>query len=166
MNKIFDNFWKWYEKHYTLNLAFASFLFFWQVVHLTWLFTHVIWLRLFGFQLLHFNDFWETAIILVDYTEIPAIISVGFIYINEVRKKFIVKDFVLLCFLLSQVFHIFWITDEYVTETLVGQLFVGIPTGLAWAAILVDYLELPVMYETFRRLKRRLFNAKGQKTNA
>lgn len=154
--KLWDRFWRWYERNYTLNLSIASFLFFWQVVHLAWLFTHVVWLKLFGWQLLHIDNFWETVIILVDYTEIPAIVSVGLIYVNELRQKFNRRDFLYAVFLFSQVFHIFWITDEFVISSFAGKSLVGISSGLAWIAILIDYLEVPVMIDTLKRLMRRL----------
>lgn len=151
-----NRFWIWYEKHYTLNLSIASFLFVWQIIHLTWLFTNVIWDRLFGFTLWNPNDFWEQIIIYVDYTEIPAIISVGLVYINELRQKFTRREFLYSIFLFSQIFHIFWITDEFVVSSFAGQSIVGLPSGLAWIAILIDYLEIPVMIDTAKRLIKRL----------
>lgn len=157
MKKILGNFWEWYERHYTLNLSIASFLFFWQILHLTWLFTHVIWARLFGYSLWNPNVFWEQAIIYVDYTEIPALVSIGIVYANELRKKYNFKSAVCVIFLLSQVFHIFWITDEFVVASFTGGSgFVTIPPVLAWVAIFIDYLEVPVMVETFGRLYRRI----------
>jgi hypothetical protein len=55
-------------------------------------------------------------------------------------------------FLNSQWLHIFWITDQYVSNELAGRAAVSsLPAWLAWVAILIDYLELPVIYDTFRR---------------
>ena len=51
-----------------------------------------------------------------------------------------------------QIFHIFWITDEVVYETFFGpSTAVQLPYLAAWAAILVDYLELPVIADLFYR---------------
>lgn len=153
---MLSKFWSWYEKYYTLNLTLATVIFSWQIIHLIWLFTHVIWARLFGYSLWRPDLFWEQIIIYVDYTEIPAIVSVSLVYVNDLRKKFNRKEALLLIFLLSQVFHIFWISDEYVADKLLGDAIVGIPSGLAWIAILIDYLEVPVMVDTFRKLKAKL----------
>lgn len=157
MIKFLDNFWNWYERHLTLNIALASFLFSWQVIHLVWLFGDVVVLRLFGFPFWHFSGFWEKAIVVVDYTEIPALISTGLIYVNNLRKKYDQKSLLYLIFLGSQFLHIFWITDEFVVDVFTGRgSIVGIPPLLAWIAIMIDYLEVPVMIETFRTLARRV----------
>ena len=154
---MFDRFWAWYEKHLTFNLAFASFLFVWQLVHLYWLGAHVIALKLTGHSYFALTPFWLRLIIIVDYTEIPALLSTGFIYVNELRSGFKSKSALFLVFLLLQLFHMFWITDTFVVTAFTrGAAYVNIPPVLAWVAILIDYLEVPVMIETFRRLKRRL----------
>lgn len=155
--KLFDKFWAWYERHLTLNIAFAAFLFSWQVLHLVWLFGDVIVPRLFGFSLFSLSGIHEKVIIVVDYTEIPALVSTGLIYVNNLRKKYDFKSLLFLVLLGSQIFHIFWITDEFVISTFTnGGEFVNIPPFLAWIAILIDYLEVPVMYETFRTLFKRI----------
>ena len=53
-------------------------------------------------------------------------------------------------FLNSQWLHIFWITDEFVVESNESQATV-LPAWLAYAAILIDYLELPVIADTVRK---------------
>jgi hypothetical protein len=52
-----------------------------------------------------------------------------------------------------QVFHIFWITDAVVYDTIFGSPSgsVEIPYYAAWIAILIDYLELPVIVDLFYR---------------
>ncbi len=150
-----QRFWKWYEKHYTLNLAIASGLFTLQLVHLFWLTTHVIWQRLFGVSLFNPSGLAEAIIILVDYTEIPALITTSLIYIGQLRKGFKVKPLLYLLFLNIQVIHIFWITDEFVVSSFTGAS-TGIPPVFAWVAILIDYLELPVIFETLKMLVAQL----------
>ena len=54
----------------------------------------------------------------------------------------------------SQWLHLFWITDEIVLEVLAVKTLVYIPAWLAWIAISIDYLELPVMYDTIIRTLR------------
>ena len=54
--------------------------------------------------------------------------------------------------LVVQVFHIFWITDEVVYSTLVGSdSGLEVPYYAAWVAILIDYLEIPVIVDLFYR---------------
>ncbi|MBI3256135.1 MAG: hypothetical protein HYZ63_04155, partial [Candidatus Andersenbacteria bacterium] len=77
MKRAWGAFWAWYEHHYTLNLVFSLGLFLLQLVHLFWLATNVIGLRLFGQSFFEFTGIWEYIIIAVDYTEIPALISVS-----------------------------------------------------------------------------------------
>lgn len=155
--KFVDKFWEWYERNLTLNIAIASVLFSWQVIHLAWLFGDVIVFRLFGFPLFHLTGIWEKLILIVDYTEIPALITTGLIYVNRLRKGFKFRNLLFLLLLGSQVFHIFWITDEFIISTFLGGGgFVDIPPFFAWVAILIDYLEVPVMIETFVTLIKRI----------
>lgn len=154
MNRIFDRFWKWYEKHLTLNLSIAAGLFSLQIIHLTWLALHVIAFKLLGFSLWDPGPFWQNIIILVDYTEIPALFSTGLIYVNEIRRHgFKIKPAWYIFSLAVQLLHMFWITDEFVLTVIMGTgPVVAIPAWLAWVAILIDYLELPVIFETVKKL--------------
>lgn len=152
MRRALQVFWSWYEKNYRLNVTIASFLFVWQLVHLYWLGAHVILLRLLGTSYLSLSEFWQPLIIFVDYIEIPALISVSLIYIYALRKGFSWKSVWMLIFLNSQWLHLFWITDEFVIGQFSGAGMSVFPVWLAWIAILIDYLELPVMYDTFKRV--------------
>ncbi|MDP3996452.1 MAG: hypothetical protein Q8P86_02035 [bacterium] len=148
---MFSKFWNWYEKHYLLNVSVAAGLFTLQIIHLIWLFGEVIVLKLSGVTLFHFHDSWRWLVILVDYTEIPALFGISLIYINDLRKRFTWKPLLYLVFLNSQWLHIFWITDTFVVNSFTGAGTV-FPGFLAWIAILIDYLEVPVMVETFKKL--------------
>lgn len=148
-------FWNWYERTYTLNVSIALGLFLLQIVHLVWLFGQVVWTKAFGMPLFMFEGVWETIIVLVDYTEIPALLSVSLVYVNELRKGWAWKPFIYLLFLNSQWLHIFWITDEFVLTELTGPGTV-LPLWLAWAAILIDFLEVPVMIDTFKKFFRSI----------
>src|SRR3989344_4568582 len=79
-------FWAWYERHYALAVGVALALFLLQVVHLVWLLVEVIWTKLSGAPLFMFGDAGNILVALVDYTEIPAIIGVSLVYINELRR--------------------------------------------------------------------------------
>lgn len=102
--------------------------------------------RLFGMSYLQLNEFWRTILVIVDYTEIPAIVTTTILYINELRKKVRLTSIVLLILLNSQWLHLFWITDEFVINSFTGAGTI-LPVWLAWAAILIDYLELPIIFD-------------------
>lgn len=153
MRRHVDRFFRWYERHYTVNVAVAAGLFLLQLVHLYWLSASVIAERLVGESYFSPTGIVYYAILVIDYTEIPALFSVSLIYLNELRKGFGWKPIVFLVFLNSQWLHIFWITDEFVVTAFEGgSAGTSLPAWLAWVAILIDYLELPVIYDTLRRL--------------
>ena len=155
---IIKKFWEWYEKNYTLNLGVATGLFLLQIFHLVWLFGEVVTAKLFGTSLFSLHGLPKVIIILIDYTEIPALLSTSLIYINELRKKFNWKSLWFLIFLNSQWLHLFWITDEFVVKTLVHNEHTFIPLWLAWIAILIDFLELPVIYDTTKKFWKSYFS--------
>lgn len=137
----------------------AAFLFIWQLIHLYWLTVHVVFLNLFNISLLHLEEIWEFLIVIVDYTEIPALISTSFVYIFGLTKKFSWKNILFLIFVNSQWLHLFWITDEFVIEQFTGSSTQILPIWLAWLAIFIDYLELPVIYDT----TKKFFGSLGRK---
>lgn len=149
--KLINRLLAWYEKHYNFHLKLSTFLFSLQIVHLFWLTIFVVIPKTFGFLPFFLPKWFNFLLALVDYTEIPALISISLIYINELKKRFSSKNFLLLIFLNSQYLHIFWITDEIVIKTFSGLSVVALPIWLAWLAIFIDYLELPVMYDTIKK---------------
>lgn len=152
INKYISRFWKFYESHILLNYGIAAFLFAIQLVHLYWLTTSVVFGRLFGDSFFELRGFWYTIILLVDYTEIPALITTSLVYLNELRKGKNPKALLFLIFLNSQWLHIFWITDEFVIDQFSGSdTSSALPAWLAWIAIGIDYLELPVIYDTIKK---------------
>jgi hypothetical protein len=155
MKSFLDRFWKWYEKHKTLNIGIASLLFTLQLVHLYWLTTDVVVVKLFEKSLYNHGlraGISSFLILIVDYLEIPAIITTSLLYLNELRKNFDYKSLLFLFFINSQWLHIFWITDEFVLEhILTHKGGTTLPVWLAWFAILIDYLELPVIYDTLKK---------------
>src|SRR3954451_8095484 len=142
---LWNRFWAWYERHYLLNLAGASLLFMLQLTHLAWMGADPVASRVDGHALVSLHGLLQWLIFFVDYTEIPALLAVSLVYVNELRRGFAWRPLLFLVFLNSQWLHIFWITDEYVASSN------GFPGLLAWVAILIDYLELPVIYDTLKR---------------
>jgi hypothetical protein len=88
MRRVWVGFWAWYERHYALNLTLSLGLFLLQLVHLFWLTTNIVALRLLGQSFFEFTGIWQYIIIAVDYTEIPALLSVSLVYIHALRKRF------------------------------------------------------------------------------
>jgi hypothetical protein len=144
-------FWRWYESHYLLNVAFAAGLFVLQIIHLIWLLGDVVMPRLGVGALFDVGGVFEWLLIIVDYTEVPALVTVSLLYINELRRGFSWRAISYLAALNVQWLHLFWITDEFVLVAFSGGATV-FPVWLAWIAIFIDYLELPVMAATIRRL--------------
>lgn len=151
---MLQKFWNWYEKNLALNLGIAGFLFALQIVHLLWLTTDVVLVKLVGETGFHIHPtgIVEKLILIVDYLEIPAIISTSLVYINDYRKTKSQKSLLYLFFINSQWLHLFWITDEFVVDVFTGNTTAShLPPFLAWIAIGIDYLELPVIYDTVKR---------------
>jgi len=154
-------FWDWYNKNYHFHLRFATLLFLLQLAHLVWLTGNVVLFRLFGISV--FPPQLDWLIALVDYTEIPALVSISLVYMNDIfLGRTTKKAWLYLVLLNSQWLHLFWITDEIVLETFTGQALFPIPVWLAWIAISIDYLELPVMYDTVTKTLRLKKDAKKE----
>ena len=158
---IIRKFWQWYERNYTVNLGLAAGLFLLQIIHLVWLFSEVIWAKLFGASLFTLHGMPKVLMVLVDYTEIPAILGISLVYINEMRKKWSLKTAMYFALINLQWLHLFWITDEFVVDAFIKGATITLPAWLAWAAILIDSLEVPVVYDTVKRF----FASVGQKTS-
>ena len=143
-------FWRRYE---SLNLKVAFVLISLQLVHLYWLTADVVVKRITGEGGLNIGGPLLVFFIVIDYIEIPALVA-GLTYyaLNIYKREKAGKNMLLLVLLAVQVFHIFWITDEVVYDTFFGSpSAVDIPYYAAWIAILIDYLELPVIADLFYR---------------
>lgn len=144
-------FWGWYNSHKRFNTGLAAGLFLLQLVHLYWLTVHVLFFRLFGESFFNLNGVWQVLIIIVDYTEIPALVLTSLVYINDFREKRNGKSLLYIFLLNVQWIHLFWITDEVVVAQFSGVAPVILPIWLSWLAIFIDYLELPVIYDTIKK---------------
>jgi hypothetical protein len=154
--KYLDKFWSWYNENYLFTLSATTFLFLLQAFHLYWLFTDVILQKLTGQSYFILPPFWGALSTVLDYTEIPALISTSLVYINQLRKNgFSWRPVRFLIALNIQWLHLFWITDQVVIERFAGQhgLFHWAAI-VAWIAIIIDYAELPVMYDTAKETIR------------
>ena len=152
MKKYINQFWGWYEERLHINIGVAAFLFSWQLAHLFWLTTDIVFERLLSVTVLNLSGIWEYLIIAADYTEIPVIIAVSLIYLNELRQgRDTGRSLLFLILLNSQWLHLFWITDEFIINKLRETGNIILPFWLVWFAISVDYLELPVIYDTLKK---------------
>ena len=147
IQKILD-FWTKYE---SLNLKITFILISLQILHLYWLTADVVLQRIAGESYLGLPRILLPLFIIVDYVEIPALVSGITFYLFSIfkRKSHARKNVVFLLLLAIQVIHIFWITDEVVYESLLDNDLVIFPVYAAWTAILIDYLEIPVMVDLF-----------------
>ncbi len=152
---MWRSFWSWYEKTYTLNISIALGLFLLQTWHLVWLGGDVVAERLFGEPFFSINGVAELITIVVDYTEIPAIFAITLVYVDAWRRGKKWNAVIMLALLHSQWLHMFWITDEFVVDSFTGGAehthATVLPAWLAWIAIGIDYLEVPVIIDTFRK---------------
>jgi hypothetical protein len=146
-------FWQRYEN---LNLKIAFMLISLQLVHLYWLTADVVIKRITGDSAMGLTLGGPLLVffIVIDYIEIPALVA-GLTYyaLNVYKREKTAKNALLLAMLAVQVLHIFWITDEVVYSTFFDEdsSAVEIPYYAAWIAILIDYLELPVIADLFYR---------------
>lgn len=161
MRSLFERFWFWYNDHPILNNGLAAGLFALQLVHLAWLTLHVVIFRLAGFHMFEISGFWQILIAIVDYTEIPAILITSVVYFNELRRGFNFRSLLFLFFINSQWFHLFWITDEVLLDQFTGVVPVVLPIWLSWLAVVIDYLELPVIVDTIRKFVWTLKGCRG-----
>jgi hypothetical protein len=152
---LVNRFFTWYERNLTTNTAIVAVLFTWQLTHLYWLTTHVVTARLFGLDLFPASPSLQFLVIIADYAEIPALLGATALYLSRLRKHLSRKDLFYLVLVNSQWLHILWITDEFVVDVFSGAN-AGLPLWLAAIAIGIDYLELPVIYDTLKQTFRNI----------
>jgi hypothetical protein len=166
-------FWDWYRRHYLATLIVTTGVFLLQGFHLYWLFTDVVLGRLTGQSYYAFPEAGMVVYVLADYLEIPALVSTSLLYLFELRRGVTVRGVLYLVLLNTQWIHMFWITDEVVVRSFGHQSLVSWGAAAAWVAILIDFLEVPVMIDTlgkvyaqrrtiWRRLRRRLAGDRSQ----
>jgi len=157
---LFKEFINFYLRYQNLNLKISFLLISLQLLHLYWLTTDVVLYRITGIDyFVEASDF-VLLFIIIDYIEIPALVS-GIMYYffnliyNNKEKENRIKNTIFLILLAIQSIHIFWITDDIVYSTFVGDDLIEIPEYIAWIAILIDYLELPVIYDLLKRIIKK-----------
>lgn len=145
-------FWKWYEKRYVITLLVTSTLFILQAFHLYWLFTDIILQKITGHSFFIFPPQGLFIYVFIDYIEIPTHLSLSVLYIYQMQKRFKWRDLAFFIFLQIHWLHIFWITDDVVLNRLTGHTPVDLNAYFAWVAILIDYLEVPIMVDQLQKV--------------
>ena len=146
----------WYKKNLALNQAIVAVLFGWQLLHLFWLTTHVVAEKFLGYSLFNPSESYQFLLIIADYFEIPALISGTLLYLYSLKEGSVKKNLTFILLINSQWLHLFWITDEFVVDTFGHRESAILPSWLAWIAIFIDYLELPVIYDTIKNTIKEL----------
>jgi hypothetical protein len=143
------------ERYERLSTRIAFFIIALQLVHLFWLTTDVVFVKAFGLQGM-FPPALEPIQAVIDYTEIPGLFAAIAVYVMNIARgnRGSLKNSLFIAMLLLQVIHLFWITDEVVYETFFNSNLIDLPEYVAWVAILIDYLELPVIADLFIRAFR------------
>jgi len=155
--ELVQKFINFYHRYENLNLKITFVLISLQILHLYWLTTDVVLQKIFGQSFFLVPKSLLPIFVVIDYIEIPALISGIIFYTYSIRngKDSANKRYLFLGLLGVQVIHIFWITDEVVYNSLFKSSLVEIPYLLSWIAILIDYLELPVMADLFYKVVRK-----------
>jgi hypothetical protein len=152
----------WLDRHYLAALVVTTVAFLLQVLHLYWLFAAVIMAELTGESWFAFPEDLNFIYIVADYVEVPALISTTVLYLNTFRRERTLTSVLYVVLLNTQWLHIFWITDNFVVQsfsenTSAGGASYGVRSWnawVAWVAILIDFLELPVIFEMLRQVYR------------
>jgi hypothetical protein len=146
-----------YHRYENLNLKITFILISLQIIHLYWLTSDVVLQKIYGESFFIVPKTFLPLFVLIDYIEIPALLSGIIFYTYNIRtsKGDSKRSYLFLALLVVQVFHIFWITDDVVYASFFESSFVNIPPILAWVAILIDYLELPVMADLLYKIIRK-----------
>jgi hypothetical protein len=155
---LYKKFINFYLRYQNLNLKISFLLISLQLLHLYWLTTDVVLYRITGTDYFVEASGFVILFIIIDYIEIPALVSGIIYYFFELiynKKEKRIKDTIFLLLLAIQSIHIFWITDDIVYSTFVGADLIEIPEYLVWIAILIDYLELPVIYDLLKRIIKK-----------
>ena len=146
-----------YHRYENLSLKITFILISLQLIHLYWLTSDVVLQKIFGESFFIVPRAFLPLFVVIDYIEIPALVSGIIFYGYNIHsdKEDAKRSYLFLGMLAVQVFHIFWITDDVVYNSFFKSSFLEIPPVLAWIAILIDYLEIPVIADLLFKIIRK-----------
>lgn len=142
----------WLDRHYLPALVVTTVAFLLQIFHLYWLFAAVVMEKLTGESWFAFPKDLNFIYVVADYVEVPALISTSILYLNNFRRDRNLKAIFYVCLLNTQWLHLFWITDNFVVQSFSDYGVFSWNTWVAWVAILIDYLEVPVIIEMLKQI--------------
>ena len=156
-SKIVKKFINFYHRYENLSLKITFILISLQLIHLYWLTSDVVLQKIFGKSFFIVPKTFLPLFVVIDYIEIPALVSGIIFYTYNIHsdKEDTKRSYLFLGMPSVQVFHIFWITDDVVYNSLFKLSFLEIPPVLAWIAILIDYLEIPVIADLLFKIVRK-----------
>src|SRR6266540_4380316 len=149
---LFRGFWEAYRRHYLATLTVTTAVFLLQLFHLYWLFSDVVLTKLTGRSHFVFPESGMIVYVLADYLEIPALVSASLLYIYELRRHVTFRALLYVILLNTQWIHMFWITDQVVVDNFAGHSLISWNGVVAWIAILIDYLEVPVIIDSLYKV--------------
>ena len=142
----------WLDRHYLAALVVTTVAFLLQIFHLYWLFAAVIMEKLTGQSWFSFPKDLNFVYVVADYLEVPALISTSILYLNNFRRDRTFKAIFYVVLLNTQWLHLFWITDNFVVQSFSDNGMFSWNAWVAWVAILIDYLEVPVIIEMLKQI--------------
>lgn len=142
----------WLDRHYLAALVVTTVAFILQIFHLYWLFAAVIMEKLTGQSWFSFPKDLNFIYVVADYLEVPALISTSILYLNNFRRDRKFKAIFYVVLLNTQWLHLFWITDNFVVQSFTDNGMFSWNAWVAWVAILIDYLEVPVIIEMLKQI--------------
>src|SRR5438093_13508254 len=109
-----------YHRYENLNLKITFFLISLQILHLYWLTTDVVLQKIFGHSFFLMPKSLLPIFVVIDYIEIPALISAIIFYSYSIRTKEsdAKMNYLFMGMLGVQFFHLFWITHQVVYTSL------------------------------------------------
>lgn len=149
---------RWFDDHHLAMLVITAGAFVLQVFHLYWLLTAVILERLTGVSWFVFPSELTLVYVVADFLEVPALVSATVFYLASMRHGVRARSVVYVILLNTQWVHLFWITDNVVVQSFADNGMFAWNAWVAWVAILIDYLEVPVMIE----MLKRVYDARGE----
>ncbi len=156
MGTVFESLWRplaaWYRRHYLATLIVTTALFLLQLFHLYWLFADVILKRLTGHSYFVFPPQGLLIYVMIDYLEIPTHLAAMGLYFYEFRQGVKAKSLFFFFLLQLHWIHLLWITDDVVVNTIADHPLLAWGSAAAWVAILIDYLEVPIIVDRLRQV--------------
>jgi hypothetical protein len=108
--------------------------------------------KLTGQSWFSFPDDLNVVYVVADYLEVPALISTTILYVNTLRRDRTFKSVLYIILLNTQWLHILWITDSFVVQSFSLNGMFSWDASVAWIAILIDFLEVPVIIEMLKQI--------------